>query len=801
MQVDCKQGLMEVHGLTSQDADAMIRELTGVERTKLKQYVDSQEAYHRSIEEAQAISRTRNKEVEGFIREELESEKGTWFTNFLKILTGVEGFKQSRIYSIGTLGKGLKLDREGRILAGMRLTDKELRQLFEDQAFVRDFSKELFPWSTKSKSGNKLAHKLATLVHKERMAQVLESRSYGVPILWRDDYLATTYHNHIQMKTKGKPYWTNRMMGYLDHEKTFGPGVTNKQQFLEKKFDHITKFADEMDFSTARQNKPLADVMSEHRELHFKDADSWLEYQREFGYQDPIRAIFQGMDVMDSKIALLRFLGSDPEKLFRKLLQEGIDGKKLNPLQKNQLISAYKTISGESFIVGNPTMAQLTDTVMSVQAMSKLGKATITSFNDIPNSALVLNTHGMGFYESYKRLFKSAQEMLSGMAPEEKTFVLKYLGSGFDGVIGAAAQRMMMLDTVPGKIHKMVSSYFNIIGLNQWTDFWRTAYSRVLSQYMADNINIGYKNLNPRFKKLLDAYDITPDLWGEMQKVGSYSLREILTDHPGGSVNAIKNADHRWVTSDWIRSKRKRAGDKIDRLADRIATMYSYEARTAVPEPGALERATFMRTFQRGTIMGSFAQLFTQFRTTQMVTAMRIYPRIAQMGLPSVLHLTPMLLVGYASLAVKDLLAGKQPSNPYDPEVLLESFATSGLSVYYGDIILGSLYDHHRDVDEVIGGPTYTTLKDTWEVIDLMWNDQEAGPQMWNLVRRNLLPMNVFYAELGLNYALNWQIQDYLNPGYAERLEDFARFQGNPYFEITEPTNFVPYGGMYGLGQ
>ena len=125
MQVDCKQGLMEVHGLSSQDADGMIRELTGVERTKLKQYVDSQEAYHRSIEEAQAISRTRNKEVEGFIREELESEKGTWFTNFLKILTGVEGFKQSRIYSVGTLGKGLKLDREGRIHAGMRLTDKE----------------------------------------------------------------------------------------------------------------------------------------------------------------------------------------------------------------------------------------------------------------------------------------------------------------------------------------------------------------------------------------------------------------------------------------------------------------------------------------------------------------------------------------------------------------------------------------------------------------------------------------------------------------------------------------------------
>ena len=88
------------------------------------------------------------------------------------------------------------------------------------------------------------------------MAQVLESRSYGVPILWRDDYLATTYHNHIQMKAKGKPYWTNRMMGYLDHEKTFGPGVTNKQQFLEKKFDHITKFADEMD-KLGGANSPL----------------------------------------------------------------------------------------------------------------------------------------------------------------------------------------------------------------------------------------------------------------------------------------------------------------------------------------------------------------------------------------------------------------------------------------------------------------------------------------------------------------------------------------------------------------
>lgn len=795
VQVDpCKEWLTSVKGFDSQDADAIINELRGVEHQRLQEYSENRTKFAQMLDEQKDLKERHAATTEEANRNYIfKSEDKSHGKNLLKLLVGVIGLKRNTIHSIGTMQGARIKERVGRIFAGMQITGKEFRALMNDQAFSKDFFKELHPWTTTSKTNNTYAYRLATLIHKEKFAQVLEARNYGSPIMWRDDHITVNWHNHLVMQQMGYSKWKSFILPLLDHEKTFG-GMLNVDDQLKKSFKALTRFSDEYDYSKAREGGNLADILAESRELHFKDSDAWITYNKELGYADPLHAVFHNMEIMDNRLELLKQLGPDPNNAFAKLLQESNE-QGLNPFLKNQILSSYKQISGQSFIVGKPGMAKITNAILSLHMISKLGKATLSSFNDIAHSALTLNYHGMGMLESYKKLFQSA---LRKVDPAERQLVLRYLGSGFDGVLGSAASRFGIHDTFPGLMHKFVDKYFHYTGLNAWTDWWRESFSRVASMYMADNLKFTYKKLPSQYQRLLEAYNISPKQWNKLREIGPYSAHDLIKSNPGEKIAA--SSKDLFITPDWVRQHRTRVGDSIDDMADKLGGLFFYEARTAVPEIGAGERATMVRTWQRGTLLSSVAQLFFQFRTVQMVTAMRQWPRMYQMGLPSLLHLTPMIGLGYASITAKDLFAGKEPRDPTDPDTALMALEQSGIAGYFGDGIVAAFSDHARAYDETMGGPSYTAGKDLVEIVDDIYNDREYASDIWTWVQRNTLPLNIFYMQYAYNAALNWQIQDYLNPGYASRSEAWADFQGNGYIDAMKPTNYVSHGGLWGVG-
>lgn len=66
--------------------------------------------------------------------------------------------------------------------------------------------------------------------------------------------------------------------------------------------------------------KKLANQRQEHRFLHFKSADAWLDYQKQYGGgADPFRAMMQHITSMSKDIAAMRVLGTNPNRELARL--------------------------------------------------------------------------------------------------------------------------------------------------------------------------------------------------------------------------------------------------------------------------------------------------------------------------------------------------------------------------------------------------------------------------------------------------------------------------------------------------
>lgn len=89
---------------------------------------------------------------------------------------------------------------------------------------------------------------------------------------------------------------------------------------------------------------------ADHRFLHFKSADDWLKYQRDFGEGDPFAAMMGHLSTMSRDIAAMEVLGPNPEAM-RSYLRQLVTSQaaKVRPLERitADLQAALKRISGE----------------------------------------------------------------------------------------------------------------------------------------------------------------------------------------------------------------------------------------------------------------------------------------------------------------------------------------------------------------------------------------------------------------------------------------------------------------------
>ena len=218
------------------------------------------------------------------------------------------------------------------------------------------------------------------------------------------------------------------------------------------------------------------------------------------------------------------------------------------------------------------------------------------------------------------------------------------------------------------------------------------------------------------------------------------------------------------------------------------------ESRLAVPEAGAAERAWMYGDNQRGSLSESTARVFFQFRTHQVKQIRSLYPRMYEMGAPSLIHVIPAIGLGYVSASLKNMFAGKEPLKYDDPVALERALTQSGILGFLADYLGGQLGNYKHDIDDAILGSGYKTLK-SWTKLgyELVQGNKDAI-HVYNHLRHQLPLANLFYTEAAINYLLHYGIMETFRPGYLQALE--ARERGLASGFIVEPSSIWSYGGF-----
>ena len=716
----------------------------------------------------------------------------------------------------------------------LKLPNHQIKKLLNvDRKFRDDFIAELFDYTPKRKTDNPLAHELATAVVKMQELQVNRMNLYGGGVLLRNDYVTKQFHDPYRMLKATKMKWVQDILLRLDEDKTKAQILYDLKQrgikVNEKKFNMRGYLNKAYDVLTTKESKDglVLDSLRVKRTLAFKNSDALIDYNARYGHTNLANAVFDNMNMIDNHISFGEAFGygykrniepnkilkekaeeklfearksGDPEKIaeaeeyLESLSKEVIspvtkmkeaihwlkENKKISKHQARLLRGGLAQVSGDAYMVSNPTVSKFVTGFQFVQMLSKLGKATLSSLSDLWVGSIILHYQGVRPGTAYLGMTTHIlRKAFKQVGDNERNQLLRQLNVGVDGIFESYSRNFINNPTM-GILNEMTDKMFDWNLLSWWTNSAREGAAKMMSMHIANNLKFKFDELPSKFKKLIQEYNFNAKDWEELRKIGAFDETEF---NPKGSKK------NKFITSDWIAEN----GGSV-RLQENLNRYYTMESRLAVPEAGAAERAWMYGDSKRGSLPDTVGRLFWQFRTHQLKLIRNLLPRMAEMGIPSLMHVVPAIGLGYVSISLKKMVQGKEPPAYDDPKTLEEALVQSGFLGMVGDFLGGQYANYNDDFSEKVLGNAYRTIKDFSELSYGLSTGNKDASDGWNFLRSNIPYANLFYTEAAFNYAFHYGIMETFSPGYLKRME--ARNEGQDSSFFYEPSNIWLTGGF-----
>ena len=549
----------------------------------------------------------------------------------------------------------------------------------------------------------------------------------------------------------------------------------------------------------------LAKKLSQSRVIHFKNGTEAYEYSKKYTRMSLVDAVMSGIDHDAQAIGLMEVFGTNPAAMFDRVMTDIKSGAKediltLDKIGEIKLRNQFKEIDGTSKSrgAGRPIMfgadfAGIASGWRMIQSMAKLGAATISSFGDIATNATFINSNtNRGIFGSYAQALGFAFKMF----PKKEQRQLAYLlGVGIDGAMGSTHARFGSNDSLPGVIGKAQQHYFRLNLMTFWNDAQKSGVAKILAADLATYKNDAFGSLNVRTRNGLKRYGIDEAEWDVMRQMDMVAAdgREYMF---AGGIDTIPDSVIEAAALAKINAGRKRKIKQptqaaIDKYKNDLATKYSMyitdSADTAIPTPGAKERAYMNLGTERGTVVGEAVRAFMQFKAFPVTYVTKAaqrqrYARI-QEGKSGIFGIAQMMvgttMMGYLSVTMKDILKGKNPQDVFsdeygiNPKLLTRAFVQGGGAGIYGDFLFGEYGGYGRGLIQTMSGPTFGSIDDIGNIYaSARSGDADALQRnVTRFVTSNVPGMNLFYTKTALDYLFIHGMMEHVSPGYLRRME------------------------------
>jgi GNAT superfamily N-acetyltransferase len=748
-------------------------------------------------------------------------EKELDFEGFAALLVGSERVRTGARISVDAEAKAFRGEFVGGLLADMEKAG--LNQAFISGRFDRDIYDAMWRMGADTPDMTGLSPeviKMAEIINKYQNAARNRRNRFGAWIRDLQGYITRQTHDMFKIRAVTQDEWVNVVKDKIDLPKMIRLGIIDEAdpigslQSMYNDFasgSHMKPMAAEEDIVALGRGSNLAKRESVSRTLYFKDGLAAYDYHAQFGGRRLAEEVLIGLDRSAMSASLLKTLGTNPEATLTRLLDEYEESLKTNPerfdkfrSQRGAIMNLLAQVDGTVFMPGNVTAAKVNAFLRSWTSMAKLGGALISSVSDLAGYAAELR------YAQNKNMYSgladSVGALLKGRAKGERADILGSLGVFYESVSSGVSARFDSPELVSGKMAAAMQAFFRLNGLSWWTEVLRDGAALAHSNYMAMQSSKAFNDINPELRRLLTLYNIDAGKW-DLMRMGQlrsadgkmYLTPEALRTLPQESLEGYIRSVGRTVSPAAVQNL-------IDDLSQTMRIMFIDRAHHAVLEPNARNRAFMLRGTKPGTVPGEILRYIGQFKSfsvaiTQSVLGREVYGRgydtvgeYLRKGRGDMLGLAHMIglygLLGYGAMSIKDLIKGREPRDPMSVQTVIASLAQGGGLGLYGDFLFGEYSRFGKSLVSSIAGPVAGAADTVAELYTRVRNGDDVAAVSFKALLDNTPFANLFWLRPLLDYAILFNIQESLNPGYLRRMERRVERQNEQRF-LFKPSEVI----------
>lgn len=660
--------------------------------------------------------------------------------------------------------------------------------LMHDPNAVRAFARAVVDGDTSDPVMTKAANTYITAL--EDMRQ--RSNNAGTDIGQLDYGYLPQPHDVGRVALAGKDAWVDFLFPRLRRERYVAEdgspmGDAEVMNLLRGAYDTIaTEGRNKRVPGAGGQGSRASRFDDAHRVLHFKDADSHLDYLAEFGRGSMMDAILGHVGGMAKNIGLMEEFGANPNSTYRLLKDtaeqaDNVTGARAAWHEFATLDMTWDTLTGATAQPVSPKMAQFMQGVRNFVVAAKLQSVMLSSITDAPLQVLVARSAGIPMGESMKSLFRGFGKDAKAQAHD--------LAIGMDEIAGEMS-RWHQDNLAQGWSSKLANSTMKLTLVEAWTNSLRRGYALTLSRALERQRHTAWSALDEGSRRRLDSAGVTEQDWSIWQQA---------------------QAQDGMLTKDGIRAVNASEED-LNRATSRLLGYLDAEARTAILAPDLTTRASLQQGTKSGTIGGEALRSLMLFKSFPLAIVdkhlrrLRNIPTTQGKVAYSAAMLTSLQLFGAVALQLKDLRDGKDPRDMTNGKFWLAAAAQGGGLGIFGDILYTGMGGEARGGQAnwtSLLGPVFGTVADGftiarkgagWALADESKADEardSAGAEALRFVKGNTPFINLWYLRGATDHMVFHDLQEQLSPGYLRRMRRRAQKEWDQQY-WWEPGEAVP---------
>lgn len=604
-----------------------------------------------------------------------------------------------------------------------------------DEATMLDITRELHGEQT----GNAAAAAYAKGVRSALEEMRLMFNQHGGLIGKLDNWGLPHSHDRFKIIRAGKDKWVNDLIDNqrLDwtriEDKLTGrpfqaspddppPSKAVQREILNDVWDNLSygKGSRQAQYGKA-QGQSLYRQRAEERVLHFRGADNWIAYNKDYGTGDPFNSLMSHVHGMAQDIASLQALGPNPglgldyqaQMVNARARKEGIDPDtvKADARHAERMLRMFNGPLAPEGKIGIMS-ARFFSNLRHLQTAAFLDKAIVASisdFNSVRLAAKAIGANPNAIMRSYGQAIKGmiSEGTMSTQQLKRDRWVLDTLADP-----GVAMARFQM-EVPPSEIFERLSSAsMRLQGLTHHTDSARYAYQAGFWGRFADEAGKPLSEVTPEFRKILEDHGVTARDWDDFRAGGMYEPEPGVT-----FLNPL-----------YWRESTDLPVDRADEVFLQMQSLVERWTEIAVPT-NSLKAKAFIDPVAWGLPPGSvgyeFAKSAGMFKSFVAAFTINQYRMIARQpnAKSRALYAVDMVggatVMGALSLQIGEIIKGNDPQDmtPFEnPMFWARAVLKGGGFGILGDIVSTGEASWGGGFGSYLAGPMAQFADDAWDL-------------------------------------------------------------------------------------